>query len=119
MSNAILFPIIIFILCIIIFVIYSLSTHYKSEANKLKSQKQSQSTTYGKTMEQLIPFSKHYPYLSKHFRFLGSPIDGIQFNDNEIIFIEFKGNKSRMSSKQKNIKKLIEDGKVKFKEIRF
>ena len=68
--------------------------------------------------EQFLPFLKHYPYDSQNFRFIGSPIDGIQFNDDKIVFIEFKSADSRMTPKQQNIKKIISEKEVEFQEIR-
>ena len=58
-------------------------------------------------MSQNMKHMKKYPYNPKKFRFLGEPIDGIQFEDDEIIFIEFKTRKGELSGKQKMIKHLI------------
>lgn len=82
------------------------------------SRKQSLSTKYGKMTEQFMPFLKTYPYDENNFRFLGTPIDGVQFNDDGIVFVEFKAAGSRMSPNQKKIKDLVEEKKVKFEEIR-
>ena len=82
------------------------------------SSKQSLSTKYGKMSEQFMPFLKTYPYDEGNFRFLGSPVDGVQFNDDGVVFIEFKSSTSRMSPKQRHIKELVEEKKVTFEEIR-
>jgi len=79
------------------------------------SQNQSLSTRYGQISEQFFPFSESYPYNHKNFRFLGSPIDGVQFEEDKVILIEFKTNKSQMSAKQKKIRDLIRDKKIEFK----
>src|SRR4030065_901860 len=83
----------------------------KLNHSDLASKKQSQSTRYGKMTEQFLPFLKEYPYDENRFRFLGNPIDGVQFTDDGIIFIEFKAANSRLSSEQKRVKNLIEDKK--------
>ena len=44
------------------------------------------STTYGKISEQWFPLMDRYPYDAQGFRFLGSPIDGIQFEEDRIVF---------------------------------
>ena len=83
-----------------------------------KFAKVSLSTKYGKMTEQFMPFLKNYPYNSQLFRFIGTPIDGIQFNENEIIFMEFKSATGQLSLRQKQIKDIINNKKVKFEEIR-
>ena len=81
--------------------------------------RQSLSTTYGRITEQWFPLMDAYPYDPQNFRFLGSPLDGVQFEDDRIVFVEFKTNRSRLSDKQKKLKQLIEDGYVYWEEIRF
>ena len=93
---------------------------WQNTAKKLTSirfQKHSLSTKYGKITEQFLPFLDAFPYDPSGFRFLGSPIDGIQFEEDKIIFYEFKSGSSRLTNKQNNIKKLIHEKKVFFEEI--
>ena len=82
------------------------------------SRKQSLSTKYGKMTEQFMPFLNVYPYDEHNFRFLGTPVDGVQFNDDGVVFIEFKAADSRLTSLQRRIRDLVADNKVTFKEIR-
>ena len=84
------------------------------EKNSLAYQKRSSEVRLGKTVEQVAPFFTEYPYDPGNFRFLGSPIDGISFNDDEVVFIEIKTGQSRLSKSQIKIKALIKEGKVKF-----
>ena len=51
--------------------------------------------------------------------FLGMPIDGICFDDDQIKFIEFKTGNSHLSKKQQQIKKQIEQKQVQWIELRF
>ena len=90
----------------------------RAELGYLKSDKQSILTRHGKSMEQFIPFIKDYPYDKSNFRFIGTPVDGIQFEPDKIVFIEFKTGDSRMTAKQTGIKDLILNNKVEFEEIR-
>ena len=90
----------------------------KLDLQDLKFSKHSLSTKYGKMTEQFIPFLKVYPYNENNFRFLGTPIDGVQFEDDKIILMEFKTGDSKLSEKQKHIKDLIQKKKVSFEEIR-
>jgi len=84
----------------------------------LMHNKKSQSVRYGKMTENFMPFLENYPYDYHNFRFLGNPIDGIQFNDNNIVFVEFKTGNSKLSEKQKKIKELVENKRIRFDEFR-
>lgn len=80
--------------------------------------KKSLSSKYGKMTEQFIPFLESYPYDEQNFRFLGSPIDGVQFEHDKVVLIEFKTAGSRLTRRQKEIQELVRKGKVEFREIR-
>jgi predicted Holliday junction resolvase-like endonuclease len=82
-------------------------------------QQRSLSTTYGRITEQWFPLMEQYPYDPQGFRFLGTPIDGVQFEDDRIVFVEFKTNKSQLSKRQKHFRALVESGEVYFEEFRF
>jgi predicted Holliday junction resolvase-like endonuclease len=45
-------------------------------------------------------------------------IDYIIFEEDKIIFLEIKSGNSQLSFKQRNIKKLIKEGKVEWDEMR-
>ena len=90
----------------------------KSKISNLDSNLRSNAVKQGLTLEQWIPISENYPWDHRNFRFLGDPIDGIQFEDNKILLVEFKSGNSRMSNKQKTIQQLVENGKVEFIEIK-
>lgn len=81
---------------------------------ELDKQKRSQSIRYGKLTEQFMPFLESYPYDPHGFRFLGTPIDGIQFTEDAIILIEFKAADSQLSQRQRMIKKMVEEGSIRF-----
>jgi predicted Holliday junction resolvase-like endonuclease len=76
----------------------------------------------GLIAEQFGPFTKKFDELGwdpQEFKFLGRPVDGVQFQDDEVIIVEFKTGSAQMTPRQRNIKKLIAEGKVRFEEIRF
>ncbi len=85
---------------------------------KMEFMSGSRSSKCGKTVEQLIPLSKNYPFNPGNFRFLGNPIDGIQFEEDKIILVEFKYGKSKLSATQRKIKNIVKSGKVEFVELR-
>lgn len=76
------------------------------------------STKYGKLTEQFLPLVESYPWNPDKFRFLGSPIDGVQFEDDRIIFVEFKTGTSQLSKQQRQIRDLVEASRVEFEVIR-
>jgi len=84
----------------------------------LKYDYKSMNVKHGKSFEQLFPFMENYPYDYENFRFIGTPIDGLSFENGKIVFMEFKTGTSKLSEKQKKIKSLVEDKKVEWKEIK-
>ncbi len=102
----------------IIFVYFVFVKPLRRKVADLISRKQSLSTTYGKITEQFAPFMASYPYDPQNFRFLGTPIDGVQFNENEVVFVEIKSNKSKPSQLQNRIRQLVEAGRVRWMEFR-
>ncbi|HWG89688.1 MAG TPA: Holliday junction resolvase-like protein [Candidatus Thermoplasmatota archaeon] len=90
----------------------------REEVAALQSQKQSLSTTYGRITEQFAPFMAGYPYDPRNFRFIGSPVDGIQFEEDRIVFVEIKANNSRLTPAQQKWRHLVEEGRVAWLEFR-
>ncbi len=87
---------------------------------ELFKQKKSSEVRLGQITEQFAPFIPNWEHDPKNFKFLGAPIDGISFNlkDEEIVFVEIKSGKARLSENQKKIKEIIEKGNVVFKTFR-
>ena len=83
-----------------------------------RSLRRSQSTRYGQISEQFLPLVEQYPYDPKQFRFLGSPIDGIQFEEDKVVLVEFKAAGSRLSARQRRVRDLVREVKIEFQEIR-
>ena len=84
----------------------------------LMNQKKSSEVRLGQIGEHIAPFLHDWPWESKDFRFLGNPIDGIQFNENEVIFVEIKTGKSQLSKNQRVIRDLIKEGKIRWAVFR-
>jgi predicted Holliday junction resolvase-like endonuclease len=85
--------------------------------DRLTNEKQSFSTTHGKLSEQFSQLMREYPYPPQRFRFIGNPIDGVQFEDDRIIFVKIKTDQAQLSQIQKHIKQLVEEGKVEWFEF--
>lgn len=86
--------------------------------DKLLSQKKSSEVRLGKVAENMAPFFQEWPYDANRFRFLGNPIDGISFNEDEVVFVEIKSGGARLSKSQKHVRDLVRAGKVKFVSFR-
>ena len=80
--------------------------------------KRSQSTRYGQISEQFAPFMASWPWDPKEFRFIGTPVDGIQFTPDGVYIVEVKTNSSRLSPVQQLVKAHVEAGRVSWKEVR-
>jgi predicted Holliday junction resolvase-like endonuclease len=88
------------------------------DGSQLRSKIRSMSTKHGMMAEQFLPYYKDFPGDPQKFKFLGAPVDGILFEEDKIVIIEFKTGKSQLSATQRKIRKLTKEGKVYFKEIR-
>ena len=84
-----------------------------------RTRQRSISASYGRITEQWFPLMEKYPYDSSNFRFLGTPIDGVQFEEDRIVFVEFKSRKAELSTQQRRLKQMIQAGKVTWEEFHF
>lgn len=84
----------------------------------------SSAVNWGFCIENFVPFTDTFPIPPEDVNFLGKPIDYVGFTNTnsktgcEVHFIEVKSGKSFLSQKQKNIKKAIEEGRVRWHEVR-
>lgn len=91
----------------------------KSEAyDTLLGQKKSSEVRLGFLAEQIAPVLDVFPYKDDEIHHMGQPLDLLVYRQDEIVFIEIKTGTSQLSSKQKRIKQLIQEGKVRFEEHR-
>ena len=78
----------------------------------------------GQFSEQLSPYLPDFPYNPCDCRFIGKPIDFVVFdglsngNLKGVTFLEVKSGDSKLNNNQKELKKVIDDKKVKFDEYR-
>lgn len=79
----------------------------------------------GKFSENLSPYFPDFPYHPTELRWLGgSPTDYVVFkgmdNDEieEIVFLEIKSGNSQLTKREKQIKEVVEEKKVKWEEYR-
>lgn len=86
-------------------------------------EKKSSEVRVGKVVESIAPFLDDFPVDVRKpgtsTNFLGQPIDFIHFDPEEgVSFIEVKSGNAALSPTQRKIKRLIEEGKVRWIEYR-
>lgn len=86
--------------------------------------KRSRAVLGGQLSEQLAPYLPAFPANPTEVRFIGKPIDFIAFSGSssgeisEILFIEVKTGTSSLSKSEKEVKKAVEQGRVRYIEYR-
>ncbi len=85
---------------------------------------QSRAVLGGKFTEQMVPYFPDFRYDPTEVRFIGSPIDLIVFpglargDPEEIVILEIKtGKNPQLNPAQKKIRRLVEEGMVRWDEI--
>ena len=104
-----------------IFIIFNFRNKLNIVNLKIKkdlSLRKSREVVFGQSAEKLAPFLDSFGFDPQRSQFLGQPIDYIVFEEEEIAFIEVKTGKARLTKKQRDIKKLVEDKKITWKEVR-
>jgi len=112
---------VIVILSIVIYALYSKLKTETSALGELEHDHKSMFVKHGKAWEHFVPFTQDFEKIAnkENFRFMGSPIDGISFDEDAIKFIEIKTGTSELSGKQKKIKKQVQEKKVEWHELRY
>jgi len=124
-----IFSFILSLLIVILFIAgYKLNKRFNELATENKQlldenlmlfrQRKSSEIRLGRIGENMAPFFEEWPYDPNDFRFLGSPIDRVQFTEGSIIFVEIKTGKSRLTGKQRMIRDLVKNGRVSFATFR-
>lgn len=89
--------------------------------------KKSRAVLSGQFSEQLAPYFPGFKYSPSECRFIGKPIDFIVFKGmddktatrvDEIIFVEVKSGKAKLSEFEKKVKEAVEDKRVRWEEWR-
>ena len=99
-----------------------------SFSNRLKKERQdavnrSRAVIAGQMTEQIAPFLKSFPCNPADARFIGKPVDFIAFpglmenNEvKEVLLIEVKTGASALSNREKEVRKAVEQGRVRYVE---
>ena len=85
----------------------------------------SRATLRGQVSEQLAPHLPGFEFQASDARFLGSPIDYVVFDgvsddeEVEVVLVEVKTGKARLSKGERRIQEAVEAGRVRFQTVRF
>ena len=119
-----------FLLILIVFLLTLLIIQFfRNQCDKKKLRKdavkRSKAVINGQVAEQIAPFLPDFPANPSDARFIGKPVDFIVFSGlsenekiDEILFVEVKTGKSLLSDREKEVKKAIEKGNVRYVEYR-
>lgn len=104
-------------------------TRYEKDIRR-DAVKRSRSVLLGQLGEQVSPFLPNFPCKPEDARFIGKPVDFIAFSGmsdsedgengeiEEVLFIEVKTGNSALSKREKDIKKAVSEGRVRYIEYR-
>lgn len=100
--------------------------HSKIKKGRTDAVKRSRAVLGGQMAEQIAPFLPNFPCNAADIRFIGKPVDFLAFpgmaegkSIEEVLLIEIKTGKSQLSGREKEIKSLVERGKVRYVEYHF
>jgi predicted Holliday junction resolvase-like endonuclease len=103
----------VFFIGIIIGILLGVMLSYRTAVNPLQQTIKKLASRHEYSYETM----KYYPYNPDNFRFIGDPIDGIQFEENVILFVRLKKNDKSCTNEQERIKNLLESGNVEWFEF--
>ena len=84
----------------------------------------SRATLKGQLSEQLAPYLPGFPYSPSEARFIGKPVDFLIFEGMDqkdirnVVFVEVKSGKSRLSPQERKLRDAIENKRVSWHEYR-
>ncbi len=103
-----------------------ISSGKKIRENRSDAVKRSRAVIGGQMAEQIAPYLPDFPCNAADARFVGKPVDFIAFPGlaqggkiEEILLIEVKTGLSKLSAREKEVRDLVEKGKVRYEEYYF
>lgn len=113
------------LLFFLLLIIQKISFMKKSRNLRKDAIKRSKAVIGGQVAEQIAPLIPDFPSPLADARFIGKPVDfiafpGLEESDKvkEILLIEVKTGNSALSEREKEVRRAVEEGRVKYKEYR-
>lgn len=125
-ARAIPLPVTILLaILFLLFIIQTIRLHSGNSKVRKDAIKRSRSVIGGQLAEQVAPFLPGFPCHPGDARFIGKPVDFIAFpgmtEDNEVhevLLIEVKTGKSNLSGREREVKRAVAEGRVRYVEYR-
>ncbi|MCR5436571.1 MAG: Holliday junction resolvase [Treponema sp.] len=123
-NNLILLLLIILTVFSFVFLIIQ-KIKFNSMIKKIRADavKRSKAVIGGQMAEQIAPFLPDFPCNAADVRFVGKPVDFIGFSGlaeadriDEIVFIEVKTGESKLSEREKEVKRAVQEKRIKYVE---
>lgn len=119
------FVYLILVVLIMLVIIQTVRLHHYSSSIRKDAIKRSKAVIGGQVVEQVAPFLPNFPCSPADVKFIGKPVDFIGFSGlsesdkvNEILLIEVKTGQSALSNREKEIKRAVKEGRVRYIEYR-
>ena len=110
--------------CLFLLIIQTLRLHKKHRQLRSDAIKRSKAVIGGQVLEQVAPFLPDFPCNPADARFIGKPVDFIAFSGlsedkvSEVLLIEVKTGHSELSAREKEIRRAVKEGRVRYVEYR-
>ena len=112
-------PLILWMIIIALFIIVFKLFFKKPDERQMSH---SESVRWGFAFEKFVPFMKNFPYEAKNSIPVmgGNPIDyiNIDYDKGYVRFIEVKTGKAQLNQREKELKRMIDRGRVTYEVIR-
>jgi uncharacterized protein YpmB len=96
-----------------IIIIYRAAVHpLHKRIEEFTSEKKLAQSSLQQENDLVLVSQSTYPYSKQNFRYIDTPIDGVQFENDQILFVIFKHENEQLTSIQRKIKQLVKTGKV-------
>ena len=109
----------------LLFMIQTVRLHKNHNSIRKDAIKRSRSVIGGQVAEQIAPFLPGFPCDAADARFIGKPVDFIAFPGlnsgdkvNEVLLIEVKTGKSNLNGREREVKRAVAEGRVRYVEYR-
>lgn len=116
--------VVLFILFLLL-IIQTIRLHKNRSSLRSDAIKRSRSVIGGQVAEQVAPFLPGFPCHPGDARFIGKPVDFVAFPGlseddkvHEVLLIEVKTGKSALNNREKEVKRAVAEGRVRYIEYR-
>ena len=114
------------VLLLILFVIQTVRVHKDRRRLRSDAINRSRAVIGGQVVEQVAPFLPGFPCNPADARFIGKPVDFVAFPGlsesdkvDEVLLIEVKTGRSELNAREKEIRRAVKEGRVRYVEYRF